>query len=177
MKNLIKKHGLFIVFFVLILTLFSFLVFKQENILKTGDIVVLKTRPVDPRDLLRGEYVILRYEIEEGSLVEDFLNNNPVSESEIFVKLTEDEGVYIVDSLSETFVKDDGLWIKAVVGRYGDVRYPSIEQYYVPEGAGLPIERLDSDIYVEVALKKGEARIVRLLDENFRVIDPVDYLE
>jgi len=35
----------------------------QERALAVGQIILLETRPVDPRDLLRGDYVILNYKI------------------------------------------------------------------------------------------------------------------
>lgn len=38
-------------------------VFVQECALREGTVVLLETRPVDPRDLLRGDYVILNYNI------------------------------------------------------------------------------------------------------------------
>ncbi len=36
---------------------------EREYILRTGRVVFLKTAPVDPRDIFRGDYVRLRYEI------------------------------------------------------------------------------------------------------------------
>ena len=36
---------------------------SHASILQSGTEVVLKTAPIDPRDLLRGDYVILNYEI------------------------------------------------------------------------------------------------------------------
>src|ERR1039458_9311882 len=35
----------------------------QERALAGGKVVLLETRPVDPRDLLRGDYVTLNYKI------------------------------------------------------------------------------------------------------------------
>jgi len=35
----------------------------QEHALREGAVILLETRPVDPRDLLRGDYVILNYKI------------------------------------------------------------------------------------------------------------------
>lgn len=37
--------------------------FRQERDLRAGKIVVLETERVDPRDLLRGDYLILNYKI------------------------------------------------------------------------------------------------------------------
>ena len=43
----------------------SFWVIKSEYILITGRKVLLKTIPVDPKDLLMGDYVILNYDISQ----------------------------------------------------------------------------------------------------------------
>ena len=39
--------------------------FTQERILRVGQIILLETQPVDPRDLLRGDYVRLNYRISD----------------------------------------------------------------------------------------------------------------
>src|SRR6266542_2842415 len=39
--------------------------FVQERALATGTVVLLETRPADPRDLLRGDYMILNYKISD----------------------------------------------------------------------------------------------------------------
>ena len=37
--------------------------FQQEHALSVGKIVMLETERVDPRDMLRGDYLILNYKI------------------------------------------------------------------------------------------------------------------
>ena len=39
------------------------LVISKQQIMRTGKTILLETVPVDPRDFLRGDYVILRYKI------------------------------------------------------------------------------------------------------------------
>ena len=41
----------------------GYMVWGRVQLLQTGNEIVLKTVPVDPRDLFRGHYVILRYDI------------------------------------------------------------------------------------------------------------------
>ena len=52
---------------IIVLQIVSLVVFViyQENLKGSGTKVVLQTIPIDPRDLLRGEYVDLRYEISD----------------------------------------------------------------------------------------------------------------
>ena len=47
-----------------VLSLVGFVIY-QESLKDTGTKVILQTIPVDPRDLLRGEYVDLRYDISD----------------------------------------------------------------------------------------------------------------
>ena len=53
--------------FILVLALQSAWVFYtvavQERALSTGKVIMLETERVDPRDLLRGDYLILNYKI------------------------------------------------------------------------------------------------------------------
>ena len=56
-----------IVFWLLI---FSGFILYKEYTLRTGTEVMLKTVPIDPRDLFRGDYVTLNYEISTLNLEE-----------------------------------------------------------------------------------------------------------
>ena len=47
----------------LALGLLSFATYKKEQTLAAGETVYLKLAPVDPRSLMQGDYMVLRYEI------------------------------------------------------------------------------------------------------------------
>ena len=94
---------------IIILQILSLVVFViyQESLKDTGTKVVLQTIPVDPRDLLRGEYVALRYEISEVTIenircyrlclgydLED-TSNRPRSRKE-FLSSIQGENIYIL---------------------------------------------------------------------------------
>ena len=75
-----KIFYLTVVFWLLI---FSGFIAYKEYTLRTGTEVTLKTVPVDPRDLFRGDYVVLNYEISTLDLDEipaedHFEYNDPV---------------------------------------------------------------------------------------------------
>jgi uncharacterized membrane-anchored protein len=174
-----NKHGLFlgsILFLILVLVGF---VVVQERILTNGTEIILETRPVDPRDLFRGEYVILRYKIENDSLIRQKISNYDIADgSAIYIRLVADNR-QIASVAEVSKIKPDlltGLWIRGEVsGRIA--RFPDLEQYFVPEGAGTPIERLGDDVYVRARILNGEARVLGLLDENLNEIDAYDYIE
>jgi hypothetical protein len=75
--------------------LIAVMVYDRVRVLREGSEVTLQTRPVDPRDLLRGDYVVLDYEI--SSLPAGELHNTPSQGrgTPLFVKLArKDGGVY-----------------------------------------------------------------------------------
>jgi len=62
-----QSKTMLIIVVVLTLTLVS-MVAKKQYTLNTGALVVLKTTPVDPRSLFRGDYVRLNYDINRLSV-------------------------------------------------------------------------------------------------------------
>ena len=155
----------------------GFSIFQQENIISNGETVILETRPVDPRDFLKGEYVILNYRIATDEKVLTAVSQ-VVSGDSIYIKLEKSErGIGEVAAVETKRPKTwDGLWLRGE--RVGNnVEFPNIAQYYVPEGAGLPIERLRSDLCVRLVIKDGEARVDKLLDADLNEIDVEDYIE
>lgn len=57
------KWWIIILNLALLLFYFNFTLFKKEEILKKGDLVLLALAPVDPRSLMQGDYMILNYHI------------------------------------------------------------------------------------------------------------------
>jgi uncharacterized membrane-anchored protein len=51
---------------ILLLVYFNYSVIKKEELLKGGQLILLKLAPVDPRSLMQGDYMRLRYEISEN---------------------------------------------------------------------------------------------------------------
>ena len=75
--------------------LIAVMVYDRVRVLREGSEVTLQTRPVDPRDFLRGDYVVLDYEI--SNLPAGELKDTPSQGrgTPVFVKLArKDGGVY-----------------------------------------------------------------------------------
>lgn len=62
-----KKYKWILVFLNLLLLLayFNYSVAGKEKLLKDGQLVLLELAPVDPRSLMQGDYMVLRYKIAE----------------------------------------------------------------------------------------------------------------
>lgn len=131
----------------------GYMIESRASILRNGVDVVLKTVPVDPRDLLRGDYVILSYDISTipadkvtggfpteptDAQLSVRLEKQPdgfwgVAEAS-FNTLSAKEGSVIARSAPFYFYPaPDGLQASLNVD-YG------IERYYVPEGEGKVLE-------------------------------------
>ena len=55
---------------ILLLAYFNYSVLQKEELLRDGELVLLKLAPVDPRSLMQGYYMALRYELSEGILTD-----------------------------------------------------------------------------------------------------------
>ena len=170
-------------------TLIGLIVYDRVRVLREGSEVTLQTRPVDPRDFLRGDYVVLNYEI--SSLPAGALKDAPSQGrgTPVFVKLVRrPSGFYEALSVHNQAVPvaDDEVLIRgrvthgAVCGSTHrlfcerlQISY-GIERYFVPQGEGREIERSRNEGKVSVVASvtpAGRAAIKRLLLDGKPVYD------
>jgi len=147
--------------------------------LRSGIEVLLKTAPVDPRDLLRGDYVTLNYDISRVP-VSTLVGGAPtesLSGQVLSVRLKkQDDGYWGIaeSSFGALESKPDTVVMKSMPFDYYfsstsqdmiGVTY-GIERYYVPEGDGRDIESARNDGRVAIAARissDGVAHIRSLL--------------
>jgi uncharacterized membrane-anchored protein len=177
----IPKIALFGAAALLQVVLLAMMVVDRAQILREGTEVTLQTRPVDPRDLLRGDYVVLGYDISQlpaGSLLyQPTGTRNPV----VFVKLAPNrDGLYEAISVhaDAVAVTSPEVLIRGRVA-YGascgsgarafcdklQIRY-NLESYFVPQGEGKRLEEARNQrklTVVAAVLPSGRAAIKRLL--------------
>lgn len=116
--------------------------------------VMLKTVPIDPRDYLRGDFIILRYEISDPP--QDQLPQRREGQN-VFVILKEQEGFSMIDYLDDTEPRSGTIYLKGKV-ICGSIVY-DIEKYFVPEGKGNPPLPLTVKITIR---PNGNAQIKQL---------------
>ncbi|MBU4530692.1 MAG: GDYXXLXY domain-containing protein [Hoeflea sp.] len=155
----------------------------RASILREGREIVLKTEPVDPRDLMRGDYVWLSYV--DVSTIDNSLVNDawPAEDTTAPVWLTlapGNDGTYAAKSAGfskPASVAADEVFLKSLPTRImiakrtggtnliGPLSF-GIERYYVPEGEGLEIEKAQNEGRTTVAVRvsgNGEPQIARLM--------------
>jgi uncharacterized membrane-anchored protein len=124
----------------------------QERALADGKVIRLETRPADPRDLLRGDYLMLNYKISD---VPTNLFSPPVKKglprgTVIFVALAPGTNQFyevVRASTNEFRPSADEVLLKGKSARWWTttnsihVEY-GLERYYVAEGTGNPTGKL-----------------------------------
>ena len=141
-------------------------VFVQERALATGKTILLEARRVDPRDVLRGDYLILNYSISD---VPRKLFSPPVAKelpvsAKIFVALVPGTNRFyevrrastneIMPAADELVLrgKSDYAWWAATNSIH--VAY-GIEHYFVAEGTGNPAGKLTVEAVVPASGRAG----------------------
>ncbi len=139
---------LFIAAILLQFLVLFFICGKREKIARWGDTVYLRTAPVDPRDLFRGDYVRLEYEISNvGPAFTRNIDTKKLRRGQVLygVLKRHEGGLAELSYLTEE-EPDGGIFIK---GWYADPEYSSresigmkygIEAYFVQQGRGLEME-------------------------------------
>lgn len=141
---------------------------------ESGARVLLTTQPVDPRDMLRGDYMTLRFDISDvpRSKILGDIPDEPVGKR-IYVALALSGKFYQLKSASfaaipsgadqvviRGVIDERSMWSQnnsdeAVSKRPLSVAY-GLERYYVPEGTGTPSGKLTMEVSVA---ENGESQI------------------
>jgi uncharacterized membrane-anchored protein len=136
--------------------------------LVTGDTILLRVVPIDPRDLLRGDYVILNYRISQ--LPSHGIPGLDPSEQEgatVFVKIEpEDDGMHWREGKISLYEPPTGKFIRGEIHQ-NRIEF-GIESYFVQEGEGLEYEQAArlGILSAEIALDRtGKAVLKRLVIE------------
>ena len=166
----------------------GYMVESRASILRSGADIKLKTLPVDPRDLLRGDYVILSYPI--STIPKDIVTGEIPKDSQqvrmsvrlkpgadglwtaseaSFGDLAPAEGSVVLRTLPfEYYSSVDNVLPDNIFVSYG------IERYYVPEGEGKVLEdaRNQEELEVEARVsKEGTPQIARLILKGEPIYD------
>ena len=151
------RSKLLILGLLLILLVANGSILLHERSLQTGQTVALALAPRDPRSLMQGDYMVLRYQLASEIGFSD-------SDGTVYLELNPDNTVRRVSKNPE-----QGLLPLAYEVKKGRVHF-GIESFFFQEGQR---EKFEAARFAEVQLSsKGQASLVRLLDEEGRAIDP-----
>lgn len=157
------------------------MILGRAAILRKGIEIRLAVQPIDPRDLLRGDYVVLGYPISsiERSLIAK-TGDEALKGRWLYVRLARNEdGSFTpagaaLDAPPSGERRDNEVDLRGIVAREpgagGAVHVAyGIERYYVPEGEGRAIEEaMQQDRFEILAAvdEDGSAQIKALLHDG-----------
>jgi uncharacterized membrane-anchored protein len=166
------------------------IVYDKDHLLKIGREITMPVQPLDPRDLFRGDYVTLGYDISTLTKAKapTAKLDGLLRGSTAFVTLTpQPGGQWSVSGVSEDFPAQvpasdvvlkgrvKSAWARADGSEKTlNVRY-GIETYFVPEGTGRDLESKVREHKIEAIVAvgaDGTAAIKGLVVDGERHVDP-----
>jgi uncharacterized membrane-anchored protein len=148
----------------------GWMILDRQHMLDSSRTVTLKVVPVDPRDLFRGDYVVLNYDISRLDVSRLSGTKTLAPGNTIYVRLRRTADTWTAVTLSNTHEKpsDTEISLKAQIlsmdapgaggSQFMTLSY-GIESYFVPQGTGLAIEE---------AARKGTVSVDAAIDEKGR---------
>jgi len=140
MKNI--KWSIILINLILLMGYFNYSVGKKEALLSDGQLILLKLAPVDPRSLMQGDYMRLRYEISSNIRIDSISKrgycvvkldsigvarkirlqsgNSPKMADEFLIEYT--AGKWNINIGAESFFFEEGKATKYDKAKYGGVR-------------------------------------------------------
>lgn len=161
-----KKYKWWIILINLIVFLiyFNYSIWKKEELLINGETVLLKLAPVDPRSLMQGDYMRLRYEIGEN------INHDTLSKRGFIVVRIDSNRV----AKRLRFQNDD----KPFSGGEYLIKYSAPDAFSINIGSGSfffqegKAKKYESAHYGGLKIDDtGNSILVGLFDKNFQEIN------
>lgn len=158
---------------VLVLLFFGFNIVKNEKVLSEGETVLLELRPVDPRSLMQGDYMTLRFEV-----CNHIYGLEAESNKFCVVRLDDDRVAHFVSLTNdaEVALREDELLLRYSLEKNGFGRkFYTIgsDSYFFQEGTA--IKYVTATYGMLKVVTKGEmigtCSLVGLCDENKKLIE------
>jgi uncharacterized membrane-anchored protein len=167
------------------------IVYDRDQLLKSGREITIPTRPVDPRDTFRGDYVMLGYDISplrKSTLASDANFEGLRAGSPVYVTLKPDgAGEWKAVKVTADYPQQIAASDIVLKGRVESIWRPEntsdvqlnirygIESYFVPEGTGKALETKVRERKIEAIVAvdaSGSAALKGLVVDGERHVDP-----
>lgn len=161
-----KKYKKAIIFvnLIVLLVFFNNSLLKKENLLSEGELILLELAPVDPRSLMQGDYMRLRYAISRN------VNSDSIPKRGFCVVKLDDKGVAQKVRLQENIkpINDNEFSIAYTLGNWRRINIGA-ESFFFQEGEG---EKYEKAKYGGLKVNnEGNNVLIGLYDENQNKIE------
>ena len=133
--------------------------------LLTGTSVILKTQPVDPFDVFRGQYITIGYDISNIQNIEGAKEND-----QVYISLKEGpDKIWNADGISLK-KPETGIFIRGTLRQSWRGLRPEfgIEQYFFERDGHVETRNMRVEAKIDAS---GQARIIKLLNENLQPLN------
>ena len=158
-----KKITLFAL--ILILVLVNWSIYQKEMHIKNGKVVFLKLAPVDPRSLMQGDYMALRFDM-ANSISKKLPKNRDAIDGRVLVSMDKNNVATFSYLYIGSLLKENELFLKYRV-RNRTVKFAT-NAFFFEEGTASKYEKAK---YGEFRVNNdGGLLLVAMADENLSVI-------
>ncbi|NKI27607.1 GDYXXLXY domain-containing protein [Arenibacter sp. 6A1] len=161
-----KKYRwiLILVNLIIILGVFNYSVFQKEELLSNGQLILLELAPVDPRSLMQGDYMSLRYAITNS------INSDSISKTGFCIVTLEDNGVAKMARIQEHKTpRYDKEYLIGYTSKQGRGIHIGAESYFFQEGEA---DKYENAKYGGIKIDHhGRSLLIGLFDENLKKIE------
>ena len=166
-----------IITFLLVLALLNFAIYKRELHIKEGTVAFLRLAPVDPRSLMQGDYMALRFAMVSSirnSLPKDdafdhrtWSRNVDANDGFVVVNLDEKRVATFETIYTTQALKENQMLLQYRI-RAGKIKFAT-NAFFFEEGTG---ERYEKAVYGEFRVNaKHELLLVDMYDSNLSKIN------
>ena len=162
------RERLIMIFLVLILAALGFAVFEKEQLKHHGDVVLLELAPADPRSLIQGDYMRLRYRLNTTKVFREMIKNQADQElNYIIVKVDKNRVAQLArPDRGEPLARDERRLRVQKRDHYKIVP----DSFLFQEGHAQHYDEARYGVFrVE---ESGKNLLVDLADKEYKVIDP-----
>ncbi|MCF6319769.1 MAG: GDYXXLXY domain-containing protein [Proteobacteria bacterium] len=169
-KTFDKNKYLAIATMAVVLLAINLNIYKKEDLIKNGEVLLFKLAPVDPRSLMQGDYMRLRFDLESKIVSATDLWNQDrtfkINKGFAIVKKAENNVISYIGIFKDQSLKDNQRLIPFKIKNRKVIF--TTNAFYFQEGKA---EHFQKSEYGEFRISKdGELILANMVDEKFKVL-------
>ena len=150
---------------VMILGVVNVSIWQNEQLIKDGETVLLELTPVDPRSLMQGDYMALRFALAQA-IRQQLADNNSTASGSVIVALDEQRRASLV-ALDQGQALQDGQLRLQFRLRNGEVKFAT-NAFFFQEGTGSVYEQAKYGLFRVGA--EGQLMLTHLVDAKLQTL-------
>lgn len=149
----------------LILAVVNFAIWQNEQLIQHGDTVLLELAPVDPRSLMQGDYMALRFAMADA-IRKQLPEHTQNMTGAIVVQLDEQRRASFIALKQQQSLQANQLYLQFRL-RNGQVKFAT-NAFFFQEGSGAVYEQAKYGLFR--VTKNGQLLLTHLVDAKLQVL-------